>query len=133
MLQSTMPMILTSRNLLIGVVILLIILAFLLFRPNLTPGTSTKGSVTVSMTADNFEPERITIPVGTTVTFVNKDKVARWPASNLHPTHTLYPEFDPKEPVGVGKSWSFKFDKVGSWKYHDHLSPYITGTITVTQ
>lgn len=91
----------------------------------------TKSTFTVSMIADTFQPAKFTVPAGTVVTFVNNDSKPRWPASNLHPTHTIYPEFDPQQPVPAGKSWSFKFDRVGTWGFHDHLSPYITGTITV--
>ena len=87
----------------------------------------------VIMKADSFQPETLTVKKCTKVTFKNQDKIPRWPASNLHPTHGIYPEFDPLEPVEVGKEWSFVFDKVGSWKYHDHLLPSIRGTIVVSE
>ena len=86
---------------------------------------------TIIMKADNFEPLNITIKKNTKVIFKNEDNVARWPASNLHPTHGIYPEFDPQEPVIAGDEWSFVFDKVGNWKYHDHLIPSIRGEIKV--
>jgi plastocyanin len=78
-----------------------------------------------------YEPKNITIDIGTTVTFVNNDAVALWPASNIHPTHGIYPEFDPKGEVAPGASWSFTFTKAGLWPYHDHLHPNVTGTISV--
>lgn len=90
-------------------------------------------TTTVLMKEDSFEPENLTIKKGATVTFKNEDKAARWPASNLHPTHTIYPEFDPQRPVETGQSWSFTFDKVGTWKYHDHLIPSIRGIIIVAE
>lgn len=80
---------------------------------------------------DRFEPETLEIKKGTTVIFKNEASDLRWPASNLHPTHTIYSEFDPKEPVKPGESWQFKFNKKGSWKYHDHLAPLTRGVITV--
>lgn len=89
------------------------------------------GEVRVGIKEDGFNPETIKIKKGTKVTFVNEDEVARWPASDLHPSHGIYPEFDPKTPVKPGESWSFTFDKVGEWEYHDHLSPYLIGKITV--
>lgn len=118
------------------VIVILIILAtsglFLFKSPNhFAPTGVTK--TTVLMKPDVFEPKTLTIKKGTTVEFKNLDNQARWPASNIHPTHTIYPEFDPKEPVGVDKSWSLIFDKAGSWKYHDHLTPSIRGTIVVTE
>ena len=89
------------------------------------------GEATIIMKSGTFEPADITIKKGTKVTFKNEDTIPRWPASNLHPTHTIYPEFDPKQPVAVGSDWSFVFDKVGSWKYHDHWSPALRGVINV--
>jgi plastocyanin len=88
-------------------------------------------SVIISMEDDDYQPSEITIKKGTTVEFINKSSDWRWPASNLHPTHDIYSEFDPKEPIASGKTWSFRFDKAGSWRMHDHLAPYITGTIVV--
>lgn len=86
---------------------------------------------TIEMTKDGFTPDTIAVAKGTTVRFVNVDAVAHWPASDLHPSHTIYPEFDPKEPIQSGKEWAFTFDKVGEWSMHDHLAPYFVGTITV--
>lgn len=88
---------------------------------------------TVVMKEDAFEPATLTTQKCTKVIFKNQDKVSRWPASNLHPTHGIYPEFDPQQPIEVGQDWSFVFDKLGSWRYHDHLSPSIRGTISVSE
>ncbi len=95
--------------------------------------TATGETVTILMQQDAYDPSELTIKKGTTVTFINKAPDWRWPASNLHPTHDIYPEFDPKEPVAPEKSWTFRFDAAGSWRMHDHLAPYITGTITVKE
>lgn len=91
------------------------------------------ATVEVLMVKDRFEPETLEIRKDTKVIFKNQDTVARWPASNLHPTHGIYPEFDPQEPVNPGSEWSFVFDKAGSWRYHDHLMPSIRGIIVVTE
>lgn len=88
-------------------------------------------TATVMMKENSFDPETLTIKKGSAVIFKNEDKVARWPASNLHPTHGIYPEFDPQRPTETGQSWSFTFNKTGSWKYHDHLIPSIRGTVVV--
>jgi plastocyanin len=90
-------------------------------------------SVVIEVTEDGFEPADVTIKLGDTVTFVNtKDRVI-WPASNDHPIHTDYPEFDPRRGFEKGDGWSFTFDRVGEWGYHDHVSPLDQGTITVTE
>ena len=82
-----------------------------------------EGSVVIRMTKNGFEPEEIEIKRGDMVTWVNEDADFRWPASNLHPTHGIYPEFDPQQPLALGDSWSFRFEKVGEWRCHDHLNP----------
>lgn len=85
----------------------------------------------VLMKADSFEPETLNIKKGTSISFKNEDLKSKWPASNLHPTHEIYPAFDPQKPIESGQSWQFRFDKAGTWKYHDHLMPYIRGVIKV--
>src|SRR5689334_8151471 len=65
------------------------------------------GEVIIKMTEDGFKPDHIHIKKGTKVRFVNKDKVFHWPASDFHPTHGLYPEFDPRVPIAMGKEWDF--------------------------
>ncbi|MBI4035227.1 MAG: cupredoxin domain-containing protein, partial [Candidatus Chisholmbacteria bacterium] len=103
---------------------------FLLFT---IPPVSAHSSVTVvKMTPNAFEPDSITVDENSTIIFLNQDEVPRWPASNLHPTHELYPEFDPKKAINPGESWSFKPKKAGVWKFHDHLNPHLRATLTVT-
>jgi plastocyanin len=87
----------------------------------------------VTLTADGFQPAELSIKAGETVTFVTTAGKPFWPASNPHPSHTNYPEFDPQDPIAPTASWSFVFTKVGTWGYHDHLAPYFTGTITVSE
>lgn len=91
-----------------------------------------KEPVIIHMKKDTFEPNNIQIKKGTMVIFKNEDFQARWPASNLHPTHDIYPAFDPQQPIEAGEEWRFVFDKIGSWKFHDHLFPSIRGIITVS-
>lgn len=119
-----------KASLLLIILLLIVVVASLLLINK--AAVKNNQPVTVLMQEDSFSPENLTIKKGTTVTFKNVDKVARWPASNIHPTHTIYPEFDPLQPIDPGQSWSFRFDKVGVWKDHDHLIPSIRGTITVT-
>lgn len=85
----------------------------------------------IEMIPAGFQPQQVEVDENTTIIFVNKDEKARWPASNTHPTHDIYPEFDPKKPIPAGESWSFKDLKAGEWKYHDHLYPHMRGVIKV--
>lgn len=82
---------------------------------------------------DGYTPRDITITQGDTIEFSTNLDEPFWPASNVHPTHRIFSEFDPKEPVPASETWSFTFNRVGEWGYHDHLAPIHTGTITVTQ
>lgn len=91
------------------------------------------GEAVVEMTENGFIPEEITVRRGTKVIFVNQDSLWRWPASDLHPTHNVYPEFDPREAIAPSKEWEFTFEKRGEWHYHDHLAPYILGKIIVVE
>lgn len=92
-----------------------------------------EGAVVITLSKDGFSPDEISIKTGTTVVFRSIEGDLFWPASNLHPSHLLYPEFDPQEPIQPSDVWSFTFTKVGEWKYHDHLAPYFTGVITVIE
>lgn len=92
-----------------------------------------EGATVITLTKDGFKPSELTIKKGATVMFKNTTGNLYWPASNLHPSHLIYPEFDPQTPVAPTDTWSYTFEKVGEWRFHDHLSPYFTGTITVTE
>ena len=109
------------------------------------------------MTSEGFSPKSITIKSGETVTFLNKDAATRhWPASAMHPTHTVYAGANYNEPgtyagslacksegvaktgafdscrgISPGESWTFTFTQVGSWAYHDHLVSGNYGKIIV--
>lgn len=86
-----------------------------------------------------FEPSPLTIARGDTVIFKNNSSQLVWPASDSHPTHAIYPSpggcigstFDACRGLGVGDTWSFRFDHAGTWQYHDHLNPRSGGTIFV--
>lgn len=87
-----------------------------------------------------FSPKILTVKVGTTVIFSNQSSNPFWPASDPHPIHNGYPTqggcigstFDACKGIVSGDSWwSFRFDKVGSWGYHDHLNPGQKGTVVV--
>lgn len=90
-------------------------------------------TVTVTYTDNGFSPQSVKIAKGSTINFVNKSSMPLWVASDPHPGHTDYPEFDvvygrDKYP-GMGEDFSFTFEKVGTWKYHSHTaSGDATGT-----
>ena len=111
--------------LVISIVILLAAGGFVFYQKRNVP------TATVLVTDKGFEPAEITIQSGTRVVFKNTGQDAHWPASDLHPTHGIYPEFDPGQAIEPGGEWSFVFKKKGTWKSHDHVVPQFRGVIRV--
>ena len=107
--------------------------------PLVSVGVVVPKTVTISYTEVGYNPANVTIKKGDTVKFVNNSAKDMWPASAKHPTHEIYPEtggclgskFDACARLKTGESYSFKFNLVGEWGYHDHISPNFFGKITV--
>jgi len=105
----------------------------------------TDNEVIIEIGDSRFSPRSVTVNAGDTVTFINVGTAATWPATNVHPSHTLYPGssitkcqgsgastiFDACRRLNSGESYSFIFNQQGNWEYHDHVRSYLTGTITV--
>lgn len=105
-------------------------IAFLIYSKKQTPSNDV---IVITLTEDGFVPDQVKIKKGDTVQFKSTAGNPFWPASDIHPTHSIYSEFDPKDAIMPDKTWSFQFNNVGSWRFHDHLGPYFTGKITVTK
>lgn len=96
---------------------------------------------TVTYTDEGYSPATISVKKGQSVTFQNESARNMWTASDPHPTHQDYPTsggcetstFDSCKGTPPGQSWSFTFDAIGEWNYHDHLRPSRSGAVTVTQ
>lgn len=112
-----------------GPAILVIIPIFLLIGLGLNLTFTPK--VSVEERASGFYPSKVTVHVGETVRFTSRLGQDFWPASDFHPNHLLYPEFDPKKPIKSGQDWTFTFTKPGQWSFHDHFHPNLTGTVVV--
>jgi plastocyanin len=114
----------------------------------LARGGSTTGSgreIRVQIDASGFNPKSFEIGQGDTVVFENTGDEPHWVASNIHPTHRLYPgsgaEFcgtDQQEtsldacgPLMPGDQYAFRFDYPGLWRFHDHLNPQLSGKVSV--
>lgn len=87
----------------------------------------------VHISDSSVDPPQLNIQQGDTVVFENAGQNVHWPASNIHPTHEVYPEFDSQKPLPPGEQWQFTFDRPGQWRWHDHLDPKLTGEIRVEQ
>lgn len=112
---------------------------------NDTPDTPlTIETVTVTYTDQGFAPKTVNVKVGTKITFVDEASKNMWVATNEHPSHMGYagtarqdhcPDtagtaFDQ---CATGSSYSFTFNKVGTWEYHNHTSASDEGKVVVTQ
>lgn len=87
----------------------------------------------VTYTESGFAPTTVTVKKGTTVTFVNSSTGGMWVASDVHPTHQLLPGFDQLKSVAKNGMYEYSFEKVGTWKYHNHMKPTDFGGVTVTE
>ncbi|HET8844836.1 MAG TPA: cupredoxin family copper-binding protein [Ktedonobacteraceae bacterium] len=87
-----------------------------------TPTTApTGGGNSVSIASFAFSPASLTVAVGTKVTWTNNDSV----------THTVTENngaFDSKD-LAPGQTFSFTFDKAGTYSYHCNIHPSMTATI----
>lgn len=86
---------------------------------------------TVRVESGGFYPPELIIRRHDTVRWDNFDSKSAWPASDNHPQHLIYPEFDSLKGIFRGESYSFTFSKIGTWRYHDHLDATRVGTIIV--
>jgi plastocyanin len=87
-------------------------------------GATAPAPVTVHIAGFSFKPAVLTVPVGTTVTFVNDDTEA-------HTVTATGKTFD-SGGLDLHDSWKHTFSKVGSFAYVCQLHPYMKGKIFVT-
>lgn len=102
--------------------------------------------VIITIDKNGYTPNSVEIKTGDTIIFQNDSDEERWPASNIHPTHKVYPNsgiekcggsnekdiFDACRGLKKGESYRFTFLYPGNWRFHDHLRANVTGTIVVT-
>jgi plastocyanin len=83
--------------------------------------------LTVEVKIDNFSfgPTTLTIPVGTTVTWTNRDDIP----------HTVVSTDDPKffksKVLDTDEKFSFTFTKAGTYPYFCSVHPKMTGKVIV--
>ncbi len=131
----------TKKLILISLVLAIILIAvsfatgvFLKKDTDITklPKDEVVQSAFVEITEKGFVPATLQVKKGTIVTFTNNDKSAHQPAVDPHPSHDSLAGFDSQTKLEKGQSYSFFFDKTGTWTYHDHLNPLtFQGTVIV--
>lgn len=84
----------------------------------------------ITLISAGFEPATLTIKAGDKVTWVNKSGADATVNSSPHPAHTDYPPLN-LGTFSEGGTLVLTFDKVGTYKYHNHLNPGQFGTVVV--
>lgn len=108
---------------------------------SVTVGTPT--TVTVTYDGTTFTPATVTIKKGDSVTFTSTAG-DMWVATGPHPAHTGYsntslaqhcPDVSGTafDQCKAGTSYTFTFEKAGTWPYHNHLNSKVFGKVVVTE
>ncbi len=141
--------VMTNRLLVITIVVLLVIGTVLLLTNKASKNASqtipktpqdqnqqTKNAgkpitqATVTVTETGFLPASLTVKAGTKVVWRNISGKIVAVQSAEHPTHLLYPPLNLGE-FPNGASVQLVFDKLGKYRYHNHLIPNQTGEVIV--
>ena len=85
----------------------------------------------VTISSTGFMPKEVTIKVGEQVTWMHSDTKDHQINSDPHPTHTAYKPLNSVGVLKAGETKSLTFPEPGTYKYHDHLNPSLTGSVTV--
>lgn len=103
---------------------------------NITPAPSGSSDpalqniTIIEVTDEGYKPSTLTVKAGTRVNWINKSTKKVTVHSADHPTHLVYPplnlgEFPPDGAVQV------VIDTPGTYKYHNHYVPTMTGSLVI--
>lgn len=135
-----------TKNLISPLLILSIFFTFGFYATTIhAHSDNNENNVTIHVDENGYTPNEVTIKPNTEIVFENIGNNDHWPATDNHPSHTLYDgtsleehcadesskSFDSCGPVSTEESWSFTFEKVGTFNYHDHIWPHLGGKIIV--
>lgn len=127
-----------------GIIIVIVVVALILLGEYLMIKQSPKNQTSfpnpfskpipnlqaqVTITDKGFIPATILVKKGTQVTFLSQDNKSHQIASDPHPLHTGLPGFIQEK---ASSSFSYTFNKTGTFTYHDEINPLkFHGTIIV--
>jgi plastocyanin len=116
----------TRRNLSLSAVALVLPLALasvLVLHPTRAKGEAAASTLEVRVDNFTFGPATLTVPVNSTVTWVNKDDLPHVIASNDGVFKSKALDTEDK--------YSYTFSKPGTYAYFCSIHPKMVGTITV--
>ena len=87
------------------------------------PAADAPKPTVVHITMFKFVPATVTVPAGTTITFVNDD-------DEPHTVTATDKSFD-SDGMDTHQSWKHAFAKPGTTSYFCELHPYMKGTVVV--
>jgi amicyanin len=82
------------------------------------------ATATVSIDNFTFNPQKLTVKAGTTVTWTNKDDIPHGVAA----TGNAFPR---SNAMDTDNTYSFTFTTAGTYQYFCYIHPHMTGTIVV--
>jgi plastocyanin len=95
------------------------------FRNSLASAQQKPGATEVKIDNFSFGPTALTVPVGTTVTWTNRDDIP----------HTVVSNDDAKtfksKVLDTDEKFSFTFSKAGTYPYFCSIHPKMTGKVIV--
>jgi plastocyanin len=97
----------------------------LLARPSVTANFAQSSTATAEVTIDNFSfrPQTLTVAVGTTVNWTNRDDIPHTVVSDNGVFKSKARDTDEK--------FSYTFDQAGTYPYHCSIHPKMTGQVVV--
>jgi plastocyanin len=102
-----------------------VVIAMLLFAGSTSAANDQSSAANAEVKIDNFSfgPETLTVPVGTTVTWTNRDDIPHTVVSTDGVFKSQVRDTDEK--------FSYTFAKAGTYPYYCSVHPKMTGKIVV--
>ena len=117
------------------VVVVAVLVGFLYLNKQKTTSSKTNTKsvavASVSITKEGFVPATIQIKKGSQVTWTNNDTSPHQVVTDPHPSHTNLKSLN-SDSLSQGESFTFTFEKTGTFGYHDEMNPLkIKGSVIV--
>ena len=94
------------------------------------PSTPPVATTTITITANGVSPQRITVPLGSRVTFINNDTRTHEMNSDPHPTHGDCPPIDDVGFLAVGQTkQTGNLTVARTCGFHDHNQPTVASLV----